>query len=329
VTTLLRRLATATVVAAVLALASFGAGNASAHPTLLVTDPTGQSAVDTSPALIALVFNEPVTFGKDAIVVLDAAGRKVPVVAASSQRDGKAVITRPERPLPLGIYTKRWRVTGSDGDEVEEEFRFAVGVALTTGTADGANPRPAWGMAALRWLLLTGLAVAIGALIAQHVTATARAEKPALPALHSWAPRGVLVALTADVGLLIQRVVDAGDLGAAWRGRAGVVLLVQGAGLLAAAATTRFGRWALLPLLVVVAAEGIRSHAGINHGAWGAALTGIHLAAVTVWVGALVHATRAVLAWRRAGAAVRISYVESGCSGDHLTAVRPRTEETR
>jgi copper transport protein len=91
----------------------------------------------------------------------------------------------------------------------------------------------------------------------------------------------------------------------ACRAHAGIVLLVQGIGLLAAAATIRFGRWALSPLLVVVTAEGVRSHAGIGHGAWGAALTGIHLAAVTVWVGALVHTTRAVVARRRAGAAVR------------------------
>jgi copper transport protein len=305
VTRLLRRLATGTVVAAVLALAGAGAGAASAHPTLLVTDPAGQSAVDTSPALITLVFNEPVTFGRDAIVVLDASGRAVPVLAASSQRDGKAVTTRPQRPLLRGTYSVRWRVTGSDGDEVEQEFRFAVGTSLTGGTATGGNTMPAWGTAALRWLLLAGLAVAIGTLIAQHATAAAREEQAALPALRSWAPAGVALAIAAVVGLLIQRVVDGGDLAAAWQGRAGAVLLVQAIGLLAAAATIRFGRWALPPLVVVVAAEGIRSHAGITHGAWGAALTGIHLAAVTVWVGALVHTTRAVVAWRRAGAAVR------------------------
>jgi copper transport protein len=304
-TTLPRRLALGTIAAAVLAMAGPGAGNASAHPTLLVTDPAGQSAVDTSPALIALVFNEPVTFGRDAIVLLDASERPVPVVAVSSQRDGKAVTTRPQRPLPAGTYSVRWRVTGSDGDEVEQEFRFAVGTSLTGGTATGGNAPPAWGTAALRWLLLAGLAVAIGALIAQRATVTAREEQPELPALRSWAPAGVALALAAVGGLAILRVVDGGALAAAWQGRAGVVLLVQGIGLLAAAATIRFGRLALPPLVVVVAAEGIRSHAGINHGTWGAALTAIHLAAVTVWVGALVHTTRAVLAWRRVGAAVR------------------------
>ena len=72
VTRLLRRLVTGTIAAAVLTLAGAGAGTASAHPTLLVTDPAGQSAVDTSPALITLVFNESVTFGRGAIVLLDA-----------------------------------------------------------------------------------------------------------------------------------------------------------------------------------------------------------------------------------------------------------------
>jgi len=304
-TRLLRRLALGTVAAAVLAMAGAGAGTASAHPTLLVTDPAGQSAVDTSPALITLVFNESVTFGGGAIVLLDALGRPVPVDAASSQRGGRAVTTRPQHPLPPGTYSVRWRVTGSDGDEVEQEFRFAVGTSLTGGTATGGNTAPAWGTSALRWLLLAGLAEAIGALIAQRATVTAREEQPALPALRSWAQAGMALALAAVVGLLIQRAVHAGSLAAAWQGRAGIVLLVQGIGLLAATATIRFGRWALPPLVVVVAAEGIRSHAGISHGAWGAALTGIHLAAVTVWVGALVHTTRAVVAWRRAGAAVR------------------------
>jgi hypothetical protein len=40
-----------------------------------------------------------------------------------------------------------------------------------------------------------------------------------------------------------------------------------------------------------------------GHGA--AVLTGVHLAAVTVWAGALLHSVRAAVAWRRAGSAVR------------------------
>ncbi|MDO3634602.1 copper resistance protein CopC [Mycolicibacterium arseniciresistens] len=63
------------------------AGLASAHPTLLFTEPAAQTAVASSPQLITLLFNEPVTIGERAIV-LDTAGRQVPTgpVAAPSEQ---------------------------------------------------------------------------------------------------------------------------------------------------------------------------------------------------------------------------------------------------
>ena len=86
-----------------------------------------------------------------------------------------------------------------------------------------------------------------------------------------------------------------------WRDGSGVVLSIEAAGLAAALALLRLRRrtWALLPLLVVVAAEGWRSHAQTAVAGWGALLTGVHLAAAAIWVGALVATTLAVLAWRR------------------------------
>jgi copper transport protein len=61
----------------------------------------------------------------------------------------------------------------------------------------------------------------------------------------------------------------------------------------------------VVPLAVVVVAEGWRSHANTSAPGWGTLLTGVHLAAVAVWVGALAHVARAVLAWRRERPAVR------------------------
>ncbi|MFJ8814813.1 CopD family protein [Amycolatopsis thermoflava] len=54
-----------------------------------------------------------------------------------------------------------------------------------------------------------------------------------------------------------------------------------------------------------MAAEGWRSHANVTTPGWGALLTGVHLAAVAVWVGALVHVARAILTWRSERPAVR------------------------
>jgi copper transport protein len=309
-----RRWLIAGVVAPLLLLIGPGAGIAGAHPTLLFTEPAAQGAVAASPQLITLLFNEQVTIGERAIVLLDQAGREVPIGAAALAREGRFVTARPGRVLELGTYTVRWRVTGADGDQVEQEFRFAVGLALTEGAAAGSADEPAWGEAALRWLLFAGMAIAVGGLVAQRFTATARAQRPTLPPLRSWAPAGILVALVGVVGLIALRVVGAHSVSAAWDGRAALVLLAEAAGLLAALAMAmaKAGRWALVPLAVVVAAEGIRSHAHTAAGAWGGVLTGVHLAAVTIWVGALPHTVRAIIAWRPVPAAVRwvlISYL--------------------
>lgn len=291
------------VVAAAL-LVGPGAGVALAHPTLLFTEPATQSAVASAPEVITLLFNEPVSIGDRAVVLLDESGREVPVGPASLARAGRFVTAAPARPLQPGTYTVRWRVTGSDGDQVEQEFRFAVGVAMSAAATGGGSTRPAWPESALRWLLFGGLAIAVGGLVARRFTDTARVERPTLPPIRSWAPAGLLIALVGAVGLIAQRTTDAGSVTAAWNGAAGVVLLVEAGGLVAALAMVRLGRWALAPLAVAIAAEGLRSHAATEFGSWGAVLTGAHVAAVAIWVGGLLHSLRAVVIWRRVGDAV-------------------------
>jgi copper transport protein len=306
-----RRVLAACVVAALMLLGP-AAGIAQAHPTLLFTEPVVESAVASSPEVITLLFNEPVTIGQDAIVLLDQSGRAMPVGPASLAQGGRFVTARPGERLDPGRYTVRWRVTGSDGDQVEQEFRFAVGIALTAGTPTGGQDRPAWVEAALRYLLFAGLAIAVGGLIAQRFTSTARAERPTLPPVRSWVPVGLVIAIAGVAGLIALRVIDAGSLAAAWDGKAGLTLLAEAAGLLAALAVSTRGRWGLAPLAIVIAAEGIRSHAGTAEGTWGAALTGVHLAVVMIWAGALLHTVRAVVAWRQVASAVRwvlVSYV--------------------
>jgi copper transport protein len=296
----------ARVFAVIMALATVGVGTgvAQAHPTLLFTEPAAQTAVAESPVVITLLFNEPVTVGDRAIVLLGDDGRPLPTGPVTLERDGRFVTVQPEQPLAPGTYAVRWRVTGGDGDLVEQEFRFAVGKAVQAVAPEAGSP-PAWGTAILRWLLFIGLALAIGSVIAGRFTQTARDELPTLPALRSWLPAASALALTGSAGLVVQRVVDAGDIAAAWDGRAGALLLIELAALVAALAAVRLGRWALVPLAVVVVAEGIRSHAGTSDGAVGALLTGVHLAAICVWVGALVYTVRAVWAWRHVDGAVR------------------------
>ncbi|UOT07965.1 MULTISPECIES: CopD family protein [Rhodococcus] len=92
-----------------------------------------------------------------------------------------------------------------------------------------------------------------------------------------------------------------------WQSRPGLVLLTEAAGLAGAIVVAAADRrkWTLAPLVLVVAAEGLRSHANVAAPGWGGLLTAVHLAAAAIWVGALVHTVRAVRAWWGERAAVR------------------------
>lgn len=282
---------------------------AQAHPTLLFTDPGPDSAVPESPRSITLVFNEPVAVGARGVVVLDGDGREMSTGRATTAKDGHAVVAPLTAALRPGSYLVRWRVTGSDGDLMEEQFRFAVGTAIS-GSADAPGGQPiAWAEATLRWLLFVGLALALGGVVGERLTNSARTENPTLRELAAPVASAAAVALLGVVALGALLVADVGSVSALWQERIGLVLAAEAAGLvLAAGLASRGGRsrsWAAAPLLAVAAAEGLRSHANVAAAGWGALLTGVHVAAVAVWVGALLHVVRAALAWREERAAVR------------------------
>ena len=93
----------------------------------------------------------------------------MPTGVATTARGGQVLTTRPAAPLPPGSYTVRWRATGTDGDLVEEEFRFGVGYALTAAAPGASGASIAWLSAALRWLLFAGFAIGFGGLIAATI----------------------------------------------------------------------------------------------------------------------------------------------------------------
>ncbi len=85
-----------------------GTGLAWAHPKLLFTKPAAQTAVASSPQLITLLFNEPVTIGESAIVQ---AGREVPTGPVAVAREGHFVTAQPSRALKPGTYRVELRCT--------------------------------------------------------------------------------------------------------------------------------------------------------------------------------------------------------------------------
>ncbi|MFI7190019.1 copper resistance protein CopC [Nocardia nova] len=288
------------------ALLVLGSGVASAHPTLLLTEPQADTAVPASPTSITLIFNEKVSIGPDALVLLDSAGRRQAISGVEHVRDGRGVTARPAAALRAGSYSLRWRVTGTDGDLVEDEFRFGIGYTVD-GAGTSARGSTAWSTAAWRWLLFAGFAVAIGGAVAARFTESARAENPRLQVVRPWLAEVLVVALAGVVGLGVQAVVSANAGNVLWRSDSGRVIAIEALALLFALAAVAGGRrsWVIVPLLAVAVAEGWRSHAQIALYGWGGLLTTIHVVAAGVWVGALVHTVRAVGVWRGNSAAVR------------------------
>lgn len=284
-----------------------GAVPASAHPTLLFTDPVADTAVPEPPRMITLVFGEPVTVGPRGVTVLDSDGRPIPLGTTTSALEGRAVTAYPTGALQPGTYLVRWQVTGADGDPVDGQFRFAVGTAISGAGTVGGTQVVSWGDAVLRWLLFGGFAVALGGVVGEHFTTSARAENPALRRLRSWVGFGALTGLVAVGGLAALLIAGTGTPSVLWQGRAGQLLLIEAGGLTLALGLAVVGRraWAVAPLIVIAAAEGLRSHANLVQPGWGALLTGVHVAAVAVWVGALLHLVRAAFAWRRIPPAVQ------------------------
>jgi copper transport protein len=302
------RLVRLVIVAAVVAVCSLVAAMpASAHPVLLFTDPALDGAVSEPPRSVTLVFNEAVTANQRSIGVTDVRDRDIAVGPARTAKEG-TVLTAPVRAeLAPGIYQVRWEATGVDGHGIDGEFRFAVGTAIAgAGTAGGASSTD-WLAAAARWLLLAGFALAFGGLIGERITRTPRRENPGLPALRSWSPHGAAVGLLAAAAAGAMLVADLGTPSALWDSEPGRVALADAIGFALALALLAAGRrlWALLPLLAIPVAEGVGSHSNVEIPIAGAALTGVHLAAAAVWVGALLHSARAAVRWRSSPPAVR------------------------
>ena len=297
-TTVRRLLVVAVVVVAGLLAAP---GAAHAHPTLLYTTPTADTAETQSPTSVVLVFNEPVTPAAGGLVVLDQAGRQTEIGQVTAERGGTVTGHLPAT-LPTGVYTLRWRVTGADGDLMESTFRFAVGAAITSADTTTATGRPtgtSWPSVGWRWLLFAGLALALGGAVGTRLSTSARTLRPNLPALRGPASAaGAALGLAGTAGLMASLLITSGA-DALISATAGRVALIEATAFAACLALLRVRPgWAWLPLLAVPAAEGFRGHPQQAQPGWGALLIAVHLAAAAVWIGALLHAVRVAVAWR-------------------------------
>jgi copper transport protein len=168
-----------------------------------------------------------------------------------------------------------------------------------------------WPLAVAHWLLLAGLAAALGGLAGRGLARQYK-EAPAVPLPGPWALRGSLLGLAAAVVLAALQVGHGSLAGFAHLGTLlssgpGKAAGAEVAGFAVAAALLRLRQpdWAVAALLVVAGAEGFRGHPERAVPIGGALLTWCHLLPAVLWAGMLLYTVRAAIAWRAHPAAVR------------------------
>ncbi|MER8183418.1 FixH family protein [Kitasatospora sp. NPDC094015] len=127
------RRALAVVLGIVAALLIGGAGTASAHATLVNTDPAQNSVVPTAPSAVTLTFSEGVSLSADSVRVLDPTGQAVDS-GDPAHPDGKADAARVglKSGLANGTYTVAWRAVSEDSHPVGGAFTFSIGAPSDT-----------------------------------------------------------------------------------------------------------------------------------------------------------------------------------------------------
>ena len=105
---------------------------ASAHATLVSSDPRAGTWVPTSPTQIRLVFSEPVEASLATVSLVSVSGQEQ-IRVAGDPHDVHAVIGAPGTLAP-GEYRLVWRIVSADGHPVSGSFVFGVGANSTHST---------------------------------------------------------------------------------------------------------------------------------------------------------------------------------------------------
>lgn len=147
------------------------AAPASAHATLVQSDPAPGAVLRRSPSTIALRFDEPVSAGLGAVRVYDRHGNRVD--SGGTDVQGPSVRLRLSH-LGNGSYVVTWRVTSDDTHPVSGAFTFQIGTAGNASSPaarnlahrllgeQGGDPLVGAAYGVTRWMTFTGLALLLG-----------------------------------------------------------------------------------------------------------------------------------------------------------------------
>ncbi|MFC5177133.1 copper resistance CopC/CopD family protein [Nocardioides taihuensis] len=286
---------------------------AAAHGVLVRSDPQDGGMVVEGRTRLMLWFAEAVDLRGSTFLLHTADGDPVDVTASISA-DGDGVVELETTALGRGIYVLDWRTLSiADGHTTDGSLLFGAGVRPDVAPA-AASTWPGWDALLSRWLALSGLLVAVGA-VAVTGRVLEAARLPAAGAVRRALLLGAAacgVAVLGAVGEALQRTPRAAEGTTSWLAAvvANVVgtrwgqlwcwhaaALVLAAGLLAAAAR---GRSPLPPsraaaagaLLVAATTEVLAGHVAGSGGLLAETVavlaSSAHLLAAGTWLGSLV-----------------------------------------
>ncbi|MFB9313514.1 copper resistance protein CopC [Nocardioides plantarum] len=315
------------------------AGPASAHATLVSTDPAEGSVLASTPDVVTFTFDEPVSLPGKAVQVFDATGE--PVDSDSSSRDAVITTDLPES-LDDGSYVIVWRAISADGHPIAGSLTFSIGApspqvaAPRVPDADPADVRNV--LSVFQALSYVGLLLAAGLVlfwawavrdVRLDVAVRDRVLKVAWSATGVALVAGVaLIPLTGayQQGLPLDQLGDSAAVDLSLVGDDVIVLGLQAVGLVAAlvlvvraSLTTR--RLAVGAAAVAALSPAIVGHSRAIDPVWLMVATDLlHLAAGATWFGGLVGLVLVLkpLAGRERDAALvltRFSGVAAGLLG--------------
>ena len=295
------------------------AGPASAHASLISTDPGEGSRVQEVPVAVTLEFSEGVSLGAGYARVLDSGGERVD--AGTAAVDGGVLTIPLRRGLPDDGYLVTYRVISADSHPIAGAYSFVVGdgelvPTAGAGSGDSTDPVIAVALPLTRWIGFGGLALAVGVPLLSLVCWPADWASGRLRRMAIWG--AVAVAVGAVGSFLLQGPYAAGSglgalldpslLRATVTSEAGWALLARIALALALAGLLLpVWRRGTPPSTAQVVAGGalaaglVISTAAIGHpvaGPWpwlAVAVTVVHVGGMAVWLGGLAGLLLAVL----------------------------------
>ena len=304
-----RTLASRLLLACLVLLLPLGAASpASAHATLIRTDPAEGAVLETAPERVTFTFNESVIGVPAGIRVFDATGDEVD--SEASVRNAQLVVDL-EGEVGEGTLVVVWRLVSADGHPIGGSLSFSVGapsdvIDVPIASARAGTDAPSL-LGVLRWLGYLGLLVAAGvaAFAVLFLPRDGQGDAPrgrlrtvaaiaAVVAALGWVAAVPLVALY-QLGLPASALGD----GSTWSSLAPAEYVVPAAVVLgltlavaSLAGTAPGPRRVALVLLGSVVAVAAPSLAGHTRAATPEALVVavdvLHLVAGAMWLGGLV-----------------------------------------